>query len=168
MSRPAAGQRPPGFVLDAMARAALWIAGGALVVMALVEFWQVFARYELNDSPSWTEPVALLAMKWAMMLGAAAGVRAESHFGFFLLVQQVRPAVNRILVAFARLVMLATGAMLAGWGAILVRDGWAVPMAGISMPEGAGYLPVAAGGALIAVFAAGALAGRAPATDEED
>jgi TRAP-type C4-dicarboxylate transport system permease small subunit len=168
MNPPVARPSPSGFILDAMARSALWIAGSALVVMALVEFWQVFARYVLNDSPSWTEPVALLAMKWAMMLGAAAGVRAESHFGFFLFVQQARPAVNRMLVAFARLVMLATGALLAWWGAILVRDGWDVPMAGISMPEGAGYLPVAAGGALIAIFAAGALAGHARAADEGD
>jgi len=137
-------------------------------VMAVVEFWQVFARYVLNDSPSWTEPVALLAMKWAMMLGASAGVRADAHFGFFILVQQARPALRRVLVAFSRLVVFATGALLGGWGVVLTVDGWAVPMAGASLPEGAGYLPVAVGGALIALFAAGALAGHGRAPDRGD
>ena len=41
----------------------------------LVEAWQVFARYVLNDSPGWTEPVALLLLNIAMMFGAAVGVR---------------------------------------------------------------------------------------------
>jgi len=168
MTTPAAAPGRAAVALDATARAALWIAGAALVVMATVEFWQVFARYVLNDSPSWTEPVALLAMKWAMMLGAAAGVRAEAHFGFFILVQQAPPAIGRALVALSRLVILATGALLAAWGAVLAQDGWDVPMAGVGLPEGAGYLPVATGGALIALFALGALAGHRRAADGGD
>lgn len=154
--------------LDALARAALWTAGLALVVMAAVEFWQVFARYVLNDSPSWTEPVALVAMKTAMMMGAAAGVRWEAHFGFFVAVQAAPPALRRVLIGFGRAVVLATGAVLAWWGGVLAADGWDVPMAGIALPEGASYLPLAAGGALIAVFAAAALAGHPAAPAAED
>lgn len=154
-------------LLDAAARAALWIAGLALVVMAAVEFWQVFARYVLNDSPSWTEPVALVAMKTAMMMGAAAGVRWDAHFGFFVAVQAVPPAARRAIVAFGRAIVLAIGAVLAYWGSVLATDGWDVPMAGISLPEGAAFVPIAAGGALIAVFAAAALAGRASAPAAE-
>ena len=33
--------------------------GGLASPMALVQAWQVFARYVLNDSPGWTEPLAL-------------------------------------------------------------------------------------------------------------
>jgi hypothetical protein len=43
-------------VSGSLARAATIVAGASLVGMALVEGWQVFARYVLNDSPSWTEP----------------------------------------------------------------------------------------------------------------
>jgi len=154
-------------LLDAAARAALWIAGIALVVMAAVEFWQVFARYVLNDSPSWTEPVALVALKTAMMMGAAAGVRRDAHFGFFVAVQAAPPAARRAIVAFGRAVVLAIGVVLAYWGYVLAADGWDVPMAGISLPEGAAFVPIAAGGALIAVFAAAALAGRAAAPAAE-
>ena len=48
--------------LDALDKATIAIAGAALVCMALAQGWQVFARYVLNDSPSWTEPLALLFM----------------------------------------------------------------------------------------------------------
>ena len=46
-----------------VARCAITIACAALIAMTVVEGWQVFARYVLNDSPSWTEPVALLLMR---------------------------------------------------------------------------------------------------------
>nr|MBP8908295.1 TRAP transporter small permease [Pseudoxanthomonas sp.] len=38
----------------------------ALVGLVLVQSWQVFTRYVLNDSPSWTEPVTLLLLATAM------------------------------------------------------------------------------------------------------
>jgi len=165
MSAPSGGNDTLTRALDATARAALLFAGLSLVVMAAVEFWQVFARYVINDSPSWTEPVALFFMKCAMMFGAAAGVRGEAHFGFFILVQQAGSTGQRLLKALAQLVVLGTGLVLAAWGCVLMRDGWDIPMAGVALPEGLGYLPVALGGALIALFAAGSLAGRVTAAD---
>jgi TRAP-type C4-dicarboxylate transport system permease small subunit len=107
-------------------------------------------------------------MKCAMMFGAAAGVRGETHFGFFIVVQQAGPAIGRLLVGFGRLVVLGTGLVLAYWGIVLMQDSWGIPMAGAALPEGLGYLPVAAGGALIALFAAGALVGRAQAARPGD
>src|SRR5690348_3024956 len=89
--------------LSVVARCIVAIACVALIAMTLVEAWQVFARYVLNDSPSWTEPVALLLMSAAMMLGAAAGVRNEAHFGFFLLLHVAAPPIRAVLVAVSRL-----------------------------------------------------------------
>lgn len=53
----------------------LWMAGVGLVAMTLIVAWQVFCRYVLNDSPSWTEPGAVMLMSWFIFLGAAVGVR---------------------------------------------------------------------------------------------
>ena len=61
--------------LAALARAALLAAGVALVAMAAVEAWQVFARYVLNDSPGWTEPLALFLLYTAMTAPSAATTR---------------------------------------------------------------------------------------------
>src|SRR3954466_7189287 len=97
--------------LGVIARCALFIACVALIGMTLVEAWQVFARYILNDSPSWTEPVALLLMSAAMMFGAAVGVRNEAHFGFFLVVHVAAPPVRAVLVSIARLIIFAIGGL---------------------------------------------------------
>lgn len=136
-----------------LAQAATVVACASLIGMALVEGWQVFARYVLNDSPSWTEPVALLFMSAAMMCGAAVGVRADAHFGFFLALHVMPPRVRRVVQAGARLVVIAIGAVLAWWGGILMADGWSVPMAAAPLPQGLVFLPICVGGALIALFA---------------
>jgi TRAP-type C4-dicarboxylate transport system permease small subunit len=140
-------------VPNVLARAATAVACASLVGMALVEGWQVFARYVLNDSPSWTEPVALLFMSAAMMFGAAVGVRADAHFGFFLAVHVMPPRARRIVQIVGRLVVIAIGLVLAYWGGVLMADGWPVPMAAAPLPQGLVFLPICVGGALIALFA---------------
>jgi TRAP-type C4-dicarboxylate transport system permease small subunit len=141
----------------ALARAATAVACISLVGMALVEGWQVFARYVLNDSPSWTEPVALLFMSAAMMAGAAVAVRSDSHFGFFLAVHLMPPRPRRFVQAVGRLVVAGIGLVLAYWGGVLMMDGWVVPMAAAPLPQGLVFLPICVGGALIALFAIGKL-----------
>ncbi len=148
-----AAMNPLNLILGHIAKGAVAIAGAAIVGMAAVEVWQVFARYVMNDSPSWTEPVALLLMSTAMMFGAAAGVRSNRHFGFFLLVEHARPGARRALIILARGIAAAVGLMLCGWGARMLGDAWDFPMAGAPLPQGIVFLPVCLGGALIALFA---------------
>jgi TRAP-type C4-dicarboxylate transport system permease small subunit len=129
------------------------VASASLVGMAVVEGWQVFARYVLNKSPSWTEPVALLLMSTVMMLGAAVGTRNDAHFGFFIAAEAAPRAMRRGLFALARLIAAGIGLLLAIWGGELLIDSWAVPMAGAPLPQGLVFLPFSVGGALIALFA---------------
>jgi len=139
--------------LAGLANAALATSAAAVVLLVVVELWQVFARYVLNDSPSWTEPVALLCMNTAMMLGAAAGVHGQRHFGFFIGVHTAPPRLRRLMLAFSRVIQAAVGCMLAFWGVRLSIQTWDVPLAGIALPQGASYVPLWVGGALIALFA---------------
>jgi TRAP-type C4-dicarboxylate transport system permease small subunit len=153
--------------MAALATGATAIACLALVGMTLVETWQVFARYVLNDSPSWSEPVVLLMMSMAMMFGAAAGVRSESHFGFFIALHIAPAPVKRVLLTISRLVVIAIGLMLAFWGAVLLMDDWSIPMAAAPLPQGLVFLPIGVGGALIALFALERLITGAPAPSVE-
>jgi TRAP-type C4-dicarboxylate transport system permease small subunit len=69
--------------------------------------------------------------------------------------------------ALQALAMAVIGALLAWWGTVLFLDGLHIPTAGAAMPESIDYLPIAVGGALMALFALAQLlhgdAGNAPA-----
>jgi TRAP-type C4-dicarboxylate transport system permease small subunit len=144
--------------LQAVARAALAIACCALVGLAIVEVWQVVTRYVLGSPSAWTEAVALLLLKTALMLGAAVGVREETHFRFSL----GAAAAGRWrgpLEAFGRLTTASIGAVLCGWGASLMIATWPLKAPGAPLPVGLSFLPFVVGGALIALFAVERLRG---------
>lgn len=139
-----------------LARLSSWsvaIAGAAMLGLVAVQGWQVFARYVLNDSPSWTEPVTLLLLSTAMSFGAAAGVHERRHFRFHLLAQAFPPALRRASEALAAAVIVAIGATLAWWGTRLLFDGLDIRMAGAPLPQSIAFLPLALGGLLMALFA---------------
>lgn len=138
---------------DRLAAIAVALAGAALLGLVAVQGWQVFARYALNDSPSWTEPLTLLLLATAMAMGAAAGVHEQRHFRFHLLAQGLPPRIRRWSDALTALVIAAIGAVLAVWGARLLVDGLDVRMAGAPLPQSIAFLPLALGGALMVLFA---------------
>ena len=157
-------------VLAHIATFAIGIAAAALLGLVVVQGWQVFARYVLNDSPSWTEPVTVLLLATAMGLGAAVGVHSHRHFGFYLLHEHMQPLLRRIVDVLVPLVVIGIGSVLAYWGAILLLDGWSIKAAGAQLPQSINYLPLSVGGALMVLFALDhlrqALRPRAAATQE--
>jgi TRAP-type C4-dicarboxylate transport system permease small subunit len=147
---PAPTARDP---LALLARAAILVAAAAILGLVLVQGWQVVARYVFNDSPGWTEPVAVLLLGTAMSFGAAAGVHARAHFGFFLLAHAARPGLRRVLAAVSHLVVIAIGSVLAGWSAVLLVDGLGIRMAGAPLPQSANFAPLLGGSVLMVLFA---------------
>lgn len=139
--------------LDGLATLVLGLAGVALVAMALVQAWQVFARYVLNDSPGWTEPLALLLMSFAVMFGAAVAVRRETHFAFQTFRDAAPGPMRWLLKSVSRLIAAASGAGLMALGGVLMVDEWPVAMAGAPLPSGLKFAGLCIGGALILLFA---------------
>ncbi len=139
--------------LDSLALLAMALAGIALVLMALIQAWQVFARYVLNDSPGWTEPLALLLMSFAVMFGAAVAVRRESHFAFQSLQHAMPKPAQWVMKSISRLIAAAAGAGLMVLGGSLMIDDWPVPMAGAPLPSGLKFAALCVGGGLILIFA---------------
>ncbi|MCD9088484.1 TRAP transporter small permease [Stenotrophomonas sp. SY1] len=140
-------------VLEKLADIAIHIAVVALLGLVVVQGWQVFARYVINDSPSWTEPVTLLLLSTAMSLGAAAGVYTNRHFGFFLLAEHISPVIRRVIDVLVPLIVATIGAFIAWWGWVLWMDGLHIKTAGADLPQSVNYLPLSIGGALMTVFA---------------
>ena len=96
--------------------AALWLAGIGLVAMTVMVAWQVFCRYVLNDSPSWTEPGAVMLMSWFIFLGAAVGVRENYHLGFDVLLYVLPKGGKKWLRMISDLVAFAFGIGMVWYG----------------------------------------------------
>lgn len=155
--------------LDRLTVFVLGLAGVALVAMALIQAWQVFARYVLNDSPGWTEPLALLLMSFAVMFGAAVAVRRETHFAFQTFRDAAPGPLNWLLKSISRLIAAASGAGLMTLGGLLMIDEWPVTMAGAPLPSGLKFAGLCIGGTLILLFSIERLLTgdyRAPETTE--
>lgn len=148
-----------------VARASTVLAALGLFGMVITQGWQVLARYALNASPSWTEPLTLICLTSTLAFGAAAGVHARSHFRFPLLVMLLPEAGQRAFARLSALIVIAIGLLLAVYGLQLGIDGLDVRLAGAPLPQGSVYFPLALGGALMSLFALPQLL-RAPLENE--
>jgi TRAP-type C4-dicarboxylate transport system permease small subunit len=132
----------------------LLIHGGsvALVLVTGIISWQVFGRFVLNSSPSWTEQAALLLMIWYVMLGAAAGVKEGFHIRIALFEQKLGRSKAATLRRGIALIVTLLGLAIMVYGAMLCWSfrGNSIPSLGIS--RAFAYLPLPLSGALMAMF----------------
>ena len=141
-----------GKFLSTLSNGALYIAGAGLVVMTAIVFWQVFLRYVLNHSNAWTELTAILLMSWFIFLGSAVGVRENYHLGFDVLLYVLPDGSKKALRTISDLVVLAFAVGMIVYGVQLMNLQWNERMPGLGISGAFRYLPLAAGGVLIALF----------------
>lgn len=132
---------------------ALWLTGAGLVLMTAFVAWQVFCRYVLNDSPSWTEPGSVMLMSWFIFLGAAVGVRENTHLGFDVLLYVMPASGKRVLRMMSDIVIMAFGAGMVWYGGQLVGLTWNTTLPSLGISGAFDYFPVVAGGILVVLFA---------------
>lgn len=123
-----------------------------LVAMTAIISWQIFGRFVLDSSPSWTEQASLVLMIWYVMFAAAAGV----HEGFHIRIAMLEERLGKhaaMVRRFTALVALLLGLVLLIYGAQmtwLVRE-TTIPSLGIS--RSVAYIPMPISGLLMALFA---------------
>ncbi|MBB4479322.1 TRAP transporter small permease [Rhizobium etli] len=139
-------------VLARLSNAALWLAGTGLILMTVFVAWQVFCRYVLNDSPSWTEPGSVMLMSWFIFLGAAVGIRENNHLGFDVLLYVLPKSGKRVLRMISDVVILAFGAGMIWYGGALMSLTWNTTLPSLGISGAFDYLPLAGGGVLAVIF----------------
>ena len=152
-----------------LASRSLLIAGAVgLTVMTAIIGWQVFARYVLNASPSWSEQASLVLMIWYVSLAAAAGVREGFHIRIVALENAVGPRAKRALRIASDLVVAGCGLAMAVWGAQLVARTWEHTIPSLGIPRGLAYAGLPIAGVLIALYALERLLEEAEGETVED
>ena len=150
-------RRPPANLLlnrvcAQLSKACLMLAIVGLIALILSVQTQVVGRYVFNDTPTWTEALALQLVLYITALGVAVGVRDAGHIGLESLVG--------LLPEWMRLkVEILIHALVALFGAIMTSSGWMWtkmkwdeldPMLGL--PAGLDYLALVIAGVLIVLF----------------
>lgn len=131
----------------------LRIGAAGLVLMTVIVGWQVFGRYVLNSSPSWSEQASLTLMIWYVSFAAAAGVREGFHIRIVAVENAAPPKLARAMRILSNLVVGLCGLAMALWGGELVARTWSHVIPSLGISRGLAYLGLPIAGALIALFA---------------
>lgn len=144
----------------------LGLAALGLLAMTAIIGWQVYGRYVLGTSPSWTEQAALTLMIWFVCLAGAAGVREGFHIRITAFVEALPNVLRRPAGVLAELAVIGCGLAMAVFGAELVARTWAHVIPSLGLPRGVAYLGLPICGGLIVLFGVERLLlGPAPAED---
>lgn len=136
----------------AVARIGMMLSVAGLLVIVVIVFYQVFGRYVLNSSPTWTESFALVLVLYVTMIGAAVGVRDAGHIGMESLLVLVPETVrNRVELLIHFLVMLF-GAYMIYNGLILGQSVLSYKIPNLGLPESIRYVPLVLSGVLVISF----------------
>ena len=139
-----------------MDRLAAWceiIAMSALVAVAIVQLWQVLARYVFNQSLAFSEPLSAVLLSTLLSFSAASAVHHLRHFRFSWLLDQLAPRKQRIA---QRVIATLTGViclLLALKSGFLALDGAWIKQPGILIPVGSIYMPMSLAMFLAGIFA---------------
>ncbi len=140
-----------------LSRICLILAGTALVAMTLMFAWLVYGRYVLNDTPTWVEQVSHLLLMVIAFLGAAVGVRQDTHLSVVLFRSVVPSKVRTVFVFITDVLMAGFGGFMFWYGLELTQFKWKTLVPLIRVPEGLRSLPLTICGALVFLFSMGHL-----------
>ncbi|WP_417241354.1 TRAP transporter small permease [Celeribacter sp.] len=139
--------------LDFISTLCLLIASVSLVVLIATFGWLVFGRYVLNVTPTWVEQLALLLICYIAFLGAAAGVKEDTHIGVTLFRDMLPFGSQKVVMIAIDIAMAVFGTVMLIAGITLMRFGWGTLLPMLNIPESFRTLAITSCGALILLFA---------------
>lgn len=150
--------------------ASLYMLLAAVALFALVPMagWLVFGRYVLNASPTWVEATSLVLMLVLTFAVAAAATRSGDHLAILFLRDALPRPLERLMRAANYSLLTVFGAWMAAASAQNAIRTWSRDIPLLLIPEGVRHLPLVAGGAGIALFAAVHLFAMIVGADERE
>lgn len=97
------------------------VVGGLFIAIAATALAQVFTRYVLANSLTWTHELDILLMIWAVWLGAAIGIHRKAHLRISILSDRLSERTQKILTVVIDLLTL-TFLIVVGWKGIAVIE----------------------------------------------
>lgn len=139
-------------VLGGIRKVCVLLTGIAMAVLVAIFAWLVFGRYVLNETPTWVEQLSLVLICYIAFIGAAVGVRDDTHLGVTFIRDAMPPLVRTVLHIIAEATLAVFGAVMCVSCLELVIFGWSTLLPMLDVPEGVRTLPAAICGGLIFLF----------------
>lgn len=108
-------------VVDGINKVTGWLMALMLAVMTVFIFWQVFARFVVGDSLTFSEELSRFLMIWLTMLGSAYALRKGTLIAVDMLPDMLKGNAKKVvktLISF--MVIIFSG--------VLVTHGWEMSM----------------------------------------
>jgi TRAP-type C4-dicarboxylate transport system permease small subunit len=135
-----------------ISKACLMLAIVGLLMLVIAVQIQVIGRYVFNDTPTWTEALALQLVLYVTALGVAVGVRDAGHIGLESLVTLLPERMRLKMEVLIHIFVAVFGIFMTTSGWLWTRLKWDEldPMLGV--PAGLDYLALVIAGVLIVLF----------------
>ncbi|TDN95440.1 TRAP-type C4-dicarboxylate transport system permease small subunit [Salegentibacter sp. 24] len=126
-----------------------------MAVMVTAVSWQVFSRYILQASSSFTEEIARYLLIWIGILGAAYVAGQQQHLSIDILAPKLsqknriklRMGINLLIILFCLLVLVIGGSNLVYLNYLLGQTS-----AALNIPLGAVYTVIPISGVLVIIY----------------
>lgn len=126
-----------------------------MAIMVIAVSWQVFSRYILQASSSFTEEIARYLLIWIGILGAAYIAGQQQHLSIDILAPKLNPknrirlriAINILIILFSLLVLVIGGSNLVYLNYLLGQTS-----AALNIPLGAVYIVIPLSGILVIIY----------------
>ncbi|WP_051533911.1 TRAP transporter small permease [Desulfitibacter alkalitolerans] len=124
-----------------------------LFVIFVLLVTQVFFRFVINKSLSWSEEAARYLIIWTVFLGVAIGVRRQSLIAVEALVQNVPEKLQLVFKAIALIITIAFSVFLVVFGIEMCQMTINHQSTALHMPMSYAYAAIPMGGTLILINA---------------
>lgn len=130
-----------------------WLCSIAMLSMMFLIFFQVVARYALNNSLTWSEELGRYLFIWMSFLGMAAAVKMKSHVALDVIFGYISKGTARYLRMFNSMLIALLGIAIVYSGSAMMEVGMFQTSASLKIPMHIIYVVMPISGILMLYFA---------------
>lgn len=119
-----------------------------MAILVIATVWQVYGRYILNDTPTWTEQLAIGLMLYIVSLMSAVGLRTGRHLRVMILTDLMTSRQRIWIDRVTNVLLLLFFFAMIKYGAVLMHKTSNNPWQLLGISRMYFYLPIVLIGAL--------------------
>ena len=147
--------------LDTLDRAAEWLVALVFAIIVGIALLQVFHRFALNSSLSWSEEAQIFGHIWIVFLGIPIAYRRGAHLYIETFCDRLPRAPRAAFNLLVELTWAAFAVSLMVLGFMVARIAHLQSSPGLELPMSYPYAGMVAGGSYLLLVAARRIAGGA-------